>query len=107
MPALCIAPAVQQLSYFALSPFLPTVAAELDTSIALLGQIPALMTLLAAPVAIGIGPLADRFGYRPLLLAAMGAVVLSSLGTALAQTYAALLGVGLVGALARATANPI
>jgi MFS transporter, DHA1 family, inner membrane transport protein len=104
---LCVAPAVQQLSYFALSPFLSTVAAELGTSIALLGQIPALMTLLAAPVAVVIGPLADRLGYRPLLLAAMAAVVLSSLGTALAQTYTVLLAVGLVGALARATANPI
>jgi predicted MFS family arabinose efflux permease len=107
MLALCIAPAVQQLSYFALSPFLPTIAAELGTSVALLGQIPALMTLLAAPVALAIGPLADRFGYRSLLLAAMAAVVLSALGTALAQTYAALLAVGLVGAVARAAATPI
>src|SRR5262245_11487087 len=107
MLALCAAPAVQQLSYFALSPFLPTVGAELGTPVALLGQVPALMTLLAAPIAVAIGPLADRFGYRPLLLAAMAAVALSALGTALAQSYAALLAVGLVGALARATANPI
>src|SRR5439155_2651855 len=84
MVALCAAPAVQQLSYFALSPFLPTVGAELGTSVALLGQVPALMTLLAAPIAVAIGPLADRFGYRPLPLATMAAVAISALGAALA-----------------------
>jgi predicted MFS family arabinose efflux permease len=62
--ALILAPFVAVLSLMALGPFLPSMAADLNTSVGLLGQIPALMNLVAALMAIIVGPVADQYGFR-------------------------------------------
>jgi DHA1 family inner membrane transport protein len=91
----------------ALSPFFPLVAADLHTSVALLGQIPAASMLVAAALSLVVGPLADNSGHRRLLLVGTLAVVISALGTALAPTFAILLLVTLVAAVSRAIIQPV
>ncbi len=64
LAVVCLAPFVTQLATFALSPFLPFVAADLGASVSLLGQIPALALFTAAVLGLVVGPLADRAGAR-------------------------------------------
>jgi predicted MFS family arabinose efflux permease len=98
---------VNFLGALALGPFLPAVAEELKVSVALLGQVPALMMLLAALLGLVIGPLADRFGYRRTLLLGLLAVLFSSLATGLAPSFPILITVTLVGAIGRAAILPV
>src|SRR5689334_10281368 len=105
--ALCPVAFVGTLSALALSPFLPAIAVELGTSVALLGQIPALTMLLAAALGLVVGPLAEQVGQRRLLLIGLLAVVGNALVTALTWTYAALLLVALLGAASRAILAPL
>jgi DHA1 family inner membrane transport protein len=93
--------------WLALSPFLPSLARDLDTSLALLGQVPALLTLLAALLGPVVGPIADRTGYRRVLLVGLLGVALASLATALAPAYPLLLVAALFGALGRAAVLPV
>lgn len=73
-------------------PALPTLQRELGASVAA-----AQLTLSALIIAFGLaqlvcGPLADRFGRRPVLLAGMAAYTLASTFGALAATIEALIG---------------
>ncbi len=107
LAAICLAPLVGLLLATALSPFFPVIAADLHSSVALLGQIPAASMLVAAALSLVVGPLADHSGHRRLLLAGTLAVVVSALGTALAPTFAILLFVALIGAVSRAIIQPV
>ncbi len=89
--ALLLATFVAMLGAVAMSPFLPAMAAELGTSVALLGQVSSLTMLLAAGLGLVIGPLADGYGHRRTLLVGLLTVVASALGTGLAPTYTLLL----------------
>jgi DHA1 family inner membrane transport protein len=93
--------------WLSLSPFLPILAEELSTSIGLLGQIPALLTLLAAVLGAAVGPLAERVGHRRTLLIGLLGVVLACVATGLVQAYAFLLVAALFGALGRAAVLPV
>lgn len=107
LAVICLAPLVGLLLATALSPFLPTIAADLGVTVALLGQIPAASMLVAAALSLVVGPLADHFGYRRLLLAGTLAVVISAFGTALAPTFLILLLVTLIAAVSRAIIQPV
>ncbi len=107
LAAICLAPLVGLLLATALSPFFPLIAADLHTSVALLGQIPAASMLVAAVLSLVVGPLADHSGHRRLLLAGTLAVAVSALGTTLAPTFAILLLVALIGAVSRAIIQPV
>lgn len=104
---LTLAVFVNFLGALALGALLPVMAAELGTSVALLGQAPALLMLLAAALGLVVGPLADTFGYRRTLMVGLGAVVASSLGIGLAPTIAILIPVALLGAVGRAAVLPV
>lgn len=106
VPTLVVATLVNFTGSLALSPFLPEIAAELQTTVALVGQIPALVMLLAALLGLVIGPLADHYGYSRTLLLALVAVAVSAAGTGLASTYAFLLVVSIIGAVGRAAVLP-
>src|SRR5687767_4692824 len=93
--------------WLSLGPFLPVLAREFDTSVALLGQIPALLTLLAALIAAVVGPLTGRLGYRATLLVGLFGILLASLATGLAPAAPLLLLAALFGALGRAAVLPI
>ena len=107
LAVICLAPLTGFLLATAVSPFLPVIAADLHTSVALLGQIPAASMLVAAVLSLVVGPLADHSGHRRLLLTGTLAVVVSALGTALATTFAVLLLVTLVAAVSRAIIQPV
>jgi MFS transporter, DHA1 family, inner membrane transport protein len=75
-------------------------ADDLGTSVPLLGQATSILFFLAAGVSIFVGPVADARGYRRLLMGGLLAVVVCSLGTALATSYWMLVCVRLTGAFA-------
>jgi DHA1 family inner membrane transport protein len=107
LAAVCLAPFVTQLATFALSPFLPFVAADLGSTVAVLGQIPALALFTAATLGLVVGPLADRFGHRPTLLAGVLASSLGAVATALAPNLLVLVPVALIGAGGRSIGLPV
>ncbi|HEV2125565.1 MAG TPA: MFS transporter [Chloroflexota bacterium] len=89
------------------NPFLPVMVEDLHTSVVLLGQIIALSLFLAAGIGLLIGPLADRYGYRLLLLVGIFAAVVTAVGVAMASTVATLLLAILVSAVTRAITQPV
>jgi predicted MFS family arabinose efflux permease len=105
--AVCVAPFVTQLATFALSPFLPFVAADLGTTVAVLGQIPALAFFAAAVLGLVVGPLADRLGHRRTLLAGVAASSVGAILTAPAPSLLILVPVALVGAGGRSIGLPV
>jgi predicted MFS family arabinose efflux permease len=104
---LTLATFVNHLNVIAWNPFLPFIAAEMGVSVALLGQVPALMMLLATSLGLVMGPLADHYGCRRTLLICLLAVVTSSLATGLAATLPILVLAALVGAVGRAAIMPV
>jgi MFS transporter, DHA1 family, inner membrane transport protein len=75
------------LAQFALVPLLPEVADDIDSTVPLLGQTITLTFLAGALLALAIGPLADHYGHRRLMLIGASLLVLSAIGTALAIDY--------------------
>jgi predicted MFS family arabinose efflux permease len=104
--ALMTATFVNFLGSLALGPFLPQVAHDLGTTVALVGQVPALVTMLAALLGLVIGPLADHYGSGRSLMVGVLAATLSTLAIGLAPTYGVLLLVTFIGAIGRATVQP-
>ncbi len=104
---LTLAVFVNFLAALAVGALLPAMASELGVSVALLGQVPAAMMLLAALLGLVIGPLADRFGYRRVLLVGMASLVISTIGIGLAPTFLAMLVVAASGAIGRAAVLPV
>ena len=105
--AICPASFIAVLNSYALGPFFPQVASELGTSVALLGQVPALLNAAAAVLGLAMGPLADRFGTRLMLLAGTAAAAGGALSTGLAPTFELLLLAAIFGALGRAVVAPV
>ena len=106
VPVLTLAVTVSTLSSRALAVFLPVLAADLGTSVSLLGQVPASMLFLAGVLALVAGPLADRYGFRRMLVFGLLTVVVSAIATGLSPNVPILLAVALVGAVARASLLP-
>ncbi|CAN5793847.1 N/A [soil metagenome] len=99
LATLCVAAFISAVNFFATSPFYPSIARDLDTSVPLLGQAITMMLMISAVLGLAVGPLADRYGYRwPLALGAL-AIAVNMLGTAAATSYSVLLGLSVVGAL--------
>ena len=70
--ALCLGTFAGLLTFVAPAPFLPAMARDLRTSVPLLGQIVAAMLLLSALCGLVVGPLADRYGHRRVILLGQG-----------------------------------
>jgi MFS transporter, DHA1 family, inner membrane transport protein len=85
--ALALASFTGILAQFALVPLLPVVASDIDSTVPLLGQTVTLTFLVGALLALGIGPLADHYGHRRLMLIGATLLTLSAIGTALAVDY--------------------
>ena len=95
------------LNFLGITPFYPFIAEDLDTSVALLGQITALIAIISIPIGIMTGPIADRFGYRRVLLCGILTLGIGSLTVALAPTYKLLLMLVPFGAISQATVRPL
>lgn len=91
-------------------PSLPTIQAEFGASPADAAAVIAIFIAGFSTAPIAVGPLADRYGRKPMMLAGLGLFTLCSLGCALAPSIRALLavrllqgvGAGAVGILPRA-----
>jgi predicted MFS family arabinose efflux permease len=100
--ALCVASFLAALNFFATSPFYPVMADDLDTTVPLLGQVTTLMILVSTVLGLGVGPIADRYGYRWPLVIGVLAVALNMIGIGLAPSYYVLLFLSVAGGLADA-----
>ena len=96
---LCLASFLAVVNFAAPAPFFPVIARDLGTTVPLLGQVMTALTLLSAVLGLGIGPLADRYGHRRLMVGGVVAVAFNLLGTGLAPAYPALLVLAVVGGL--------
>ncbi|RIK42807.1 MAG: hypothetical protein DCC58_10515 [Chloroflexi bacterium] len=70
-----------------LGAFLPQLAADLDTSVPVLGQISTAVFIVSAVVSLFTGPLADHYGKRRMIAYGMALLAVSTFGTALAPSY--------------------
>lgn len=95
------------LNFLGITPFYPFIAEDLNTSVALLGQITALIAIISIPIGIVTGPIADRIGYRRVLLVGILTLSIGSLTVALAPTYTLLLMLVPFGAISQATVRPL
>lgn len=107
VPVLTMATLVTMLHAMALGPLMPVIAKDLNTSVSLLGQVPALSMLLGAMLGLVAGPLADRFGLHRALLWSLLAVLMSSVGMAWASSFVFLLLAALFGSIGRAIVQPV
>ena len=95
------------LNFLGITPFYPFIAADLDTPVALIGQITGLIAIVSIPIGIVTGPLADRYGHRRVLLGGICALSIGSLVIALAPNYSLLLLLVPFGAMSLATVRPL
>ncbi len=101
--ALCLASFLGTLGFVALAPFFPEMAPDLDTTVPLLGQVVTAVLLLGSVLGLAVGPLADAYGHRRLLVVGMLAVAVAMFGVGLAPSYAVLLGTTPAGGIGGAT----
>ena len=95
------------LNFLALTPFFPFVAKDLNTSVALLGQVTGVLAFASIPVGMITGPLSDRYGHRKVLLAGMSTLGIGSLITAIAPSYGVLMLMAPFGAVSQAIIRPL
>jgi DHA1 family inner membrane transport protein len=107
IPALAVAAFVNHLNVIAWNPFLPFIAEAHGVSVAMLGQLPALLLVLSALLGLVLGPLADSYGYRPTMVVCLLAVAMSSLATGLSTMFPLLVVAALLGAVGRAAIMPV
>lgn len=80
-------------------PFVATIASDLNTSVALVGQVSTMSLITMGIGSLFSGPLADRYGFRPCIVGGLGIGMAAALLFASAQTYLMLLGAALVGGI--------
>ncbi len=100
LAALCATAFMSTLMYGSLSPFFSEFESDLNTSTPALGQVVTLRLLLSAVLALIAGPVADRYGYRRLIVSGMVALALSFLIVSGTQSYQMLLLSGIPGGIA-------
>ena len=89
--------------YVLIGPFFPEIAADLGTTVPLLGQVSAARLLLSAALGLAAGPIADLIGHRRVMAVGLVAGGLTMVGIGAAPSYAALSLTAVTGAVAAAT----
>ncbi len=82
-----------------LGAFMPDLAADLDSSVPLLGQVTTAVFAVSAIVSLFAGPVADYYGKRRMIQYGLLILAAGALGTALAPTYSWFLGARMLSAL--------
>jgi DHA1 family inner membrane transport protein len=100
--ALCVASFFAALNFFGTAPFYPDIARDLDSTVPLIGQVTTLMILISTVLGLAVGPIADRYGYRLLLVIGILAIAVNMAGIGLAPSYYVLLGLSICGGFADA-----
>ena len=88
-------------------PILSLCRKDLNTSVALLGQVTGVLAFASIPVGMITGPLSDRYGHRKVLLAGMSTLGIGSLITAIAPSYGVLMLMAPFGAVSQAIIRPL
>ncbi len=91
------------LNLLAITPFLYFIANDLETSVALLGQVHALVALATVPLGLIVGSFADRVGHRSVLSVGMFSLVMNSLLIALSPNYFMLFIAAFFGSISQTT----
>jgi predicted MFS family arabinose efflux permease len=105
--ALCLASSLSVTNALALAPFLADIGRDVGASVALIGQAATAASLVGASLGLVIGPAAEWFGYRRLMLAGFAALVVSNVATALAPSFGALVAAQVAGGIGGATISPM
>jgi predicted MFS family arabinose efflux permease len=100
--ALCVASFLAALNFFGTAPFYPDIARDLDTTVPLVGQVTTMMILISTILGLAVGPIADRYGYRLMLVVGVIAIGVNLIGIGLAPSYFVMLGLSICGGLADA-----
>jgi MFS transporter, DHA1 family, inner membrane transport protein len=103
VPGLCLGSFVTVLTFAAPAPFFTVMARDLHTTVPLLGQVSAAMLVMSAALGLLIGPLADRYGHRRLILFGLMAAAATQLVYGVTPTFQILFLASITGALADAT----
>ncbi|MCB1407226.1 MAG: MFS transporter [Rhodobacteraceae bacterium] len=85
LATLTLLTAVSMLTLNMVLPSLPAMTRELHTDAAIMALAVSGYMLMSAVLQLGLGPLSDRVGRRPVLLWALGVYVAASVGCVLAQ----------------------
>lgn len=101
--SLSMATLLSSLVFVAPPPFFPAMASELGVSVPVMGQVMTTMLFTGGALSLVVGPLADRYGMRRLMLIGAAAAVTSMLSFGLAPTYLTLILTALLGGFANAT----
>jgi MFS transporter, DHA1 family, inner membrane transport protein len=102
---LCFAMCAGGINAMGLGPFLVDIGADLDTSVPAVGQAMTVTLLMSAVSGIIVGPVADHFGHRRLMVAGAIVLAISAIGTALATTYVLFMSARFVGGASLALLN--
>ncbi len=70
-----------------LAPLLPDVADDTGVSVTVAGQLVTVSALVAVVFLVLLGPLADRYGKRPMLMLGLAAMAVAALGSAFTSSY--------------------
>jgi predicted MFS family arabinose efflux permease len=89
-----------------LSPVLPSVADDTNVSVSVAGQLVTVSALVTVIAVIVLGPLSDRYGRRPTLMAGVTLMALAALGSAVTSDYSILMSLRVVSGIADALVLP-
>ena len=89
-----------------LAPVLPRVADDTGVSVSVAGQLITASALVAFVFLVLLGPLSDRYGRRPTLMAGLAVMAFAAVGSALTSSYAALMAMRVLSGLADALVLP-
>jgi predicted MFS family arabinose efflux permease len=109
--SLSLASMLGVLAMMAMNPFLPVIADDLGTSVSVVGQINTAVFIIGASVGLLIGPMADHYGLRRVIVLAAILLALAAFLTAVSTGYWMLLlsripaGLGVMAAVSVAIAS--
>jgi predicted MFS family arabinose efflux permease len=89
-----------------LSPVLPSVAEDTDVSTSVAGQLVTVSALVTVVSVIIFGPLSDRYGRRPTLMAGLAVMGLAAFGSSLTSDYSILMSLRVLSGMADALVLP-
>ncbi|MFW6075037.1 MAG: MFS transporter, partial [Chloroflexota bacterium] len=98
---------VGMINNFAFGPFLPSISRELGTSVPILGQVATATFFMTAFGGLFVGPLADHFGHRRMMVVGLTLALTSAAGTALAPDFWTLLAARMAGGAAGSVASGV
>jgi predicted MFS family arabinose efflux permease len=102
---LCLAMFTSGMNAIGLQPFLVDIGADLETSVPAVGQAVTVTLLMSAFSGLIVGPVADHFGHRRLMIGGALILSISAAGTALAPSYLPFMGARLFGGTSLALLN--